>query len=158
MVAARWPVRQDARVAIDTSGAHWRGENLGDLAEYLRDFKAGGYPVEDVAESVCAGCGGRGFRVAADDEAGCAQRLCAGCGETAYLADSAEYADEADLEFCECPCGGETFAVALGFARRTDREIRWVSVGLRCLTDGTLGVYTDWKIDYSPTQHLLTSA
>lgn len=36
-----------------------------------------------------------------------------------------------------------------------DDEVRWVSVGLRCLTDGTLGVYTDWKIDYTPTAHLL---
>ncbi|MFI5896109.1 alpha/beta fold hydrolase [Actinoplanes sp. NPDC051513] len=39
-----------------------------------------------------------------------------------------------------------------------DREVRWISIGLRCLTDGTLGVYADWKIDYTPTAHLLTSA
>ena len=39
-----------------------------------------------------------------------------------------------------------------------DHEIRWISVGLRCLTDGTLGVYTDWKIDYTPTAHLLAGA
>ncbi|MEU4676443.1 hypothetical protein [Micromonospora sp. NPDC023737] len=42
--------------------------------------------------------------------------------------------------------------------RRNDEEVRWVSVGLRCTQDGTLGVYTDWKIDYSPTRQLLTGA
>jgi hypothetical protein len=29
---------------------------------------------------------------------------------------------------------------------------------LRCRTDGTLGVYSDWKIDYLPSTHLLTMA
>jgi hypothetical protein len=36
--------------------------------------------------------------------------------------------------------------------------VRWISLGLRCLTDNTLGVYTDWEIDYSPTEHLLAQA
>ncbi|GAA3941267.1 hypothetical protein [Actinoplanes auranticolor] len=56
------------------------------------------------------------------------------------------------------PCGNETFAAALGFALTADEEVRWISVGLRCLTDGTLGVYTDWKIDYTPSAHLITGA
>jgi hypothetical protein len=34
--------------------------------------------------------------------------------------------------------------------------VRWVSLGLRCVQDGTLAVYADWKIDYSPTGHLLS--
>ncbi|SPL94568.1 unnamed protein product [[Actinomadura] parvosata subsp. kistnae] len=46
----------------------------------------------------------------------------------------------------------------MGFALRGDGEVRWVSVGLRCLRDGSLGVYADWKIDYSPTAHLLEPA
>ena len=41
---------------------------------------------------------------------------------------------------------------------RADGEIRWVSVGLRCGSDGLLGVYTDWKIDYSPSRQLLEGA
>ncbi|HWS38004.1 MAG TPA: hypothetical protein VN408_35380 [Actinoplanes sp.] len=145
-------------MAIDTSGEYWRGEDSADLAEYLREFRAGGYDVADVVESVCAGCRGRRFRLSADDAAGCAERVCVDCGTSAYLADSVDFADEADLECCECPCGADTFAVALGIAYRVDQEVRWVSVGLRCLTDGTLGVYADWKIDYSPTAHLLNSA
>jgi hypothetical protein len=114
--------------------------------------------VVDVVESVCATCTGRNFRLTADDEQGCAQRVCVTCGAEAYIADSAEHADDADLQPCECPCGGDTFAVAIGFARRSDQEVRWISIGLRSLADGTLGVYADWKIDYSPTSHLLTSA
>ncbi|MEU8241335.1 hypothetical protein AB0C07_24070 [Actinoplanes missouriensis] len=145
-------------MAIDTSGEYWRGADLADLAEYLGEFRAGGYPVGHVVESVCAGCHGRAFRLSADDDAGCAERVCVNCGVAAFLADSAEHADDADLEVCECPCGADTFAVALGLAYRSDQEVRWISIGLRCLTDGTLGVYADWKIDYSPTGHLLTSA
>ena len=57
-----------------------------------------------------------------------------------------------------CPCGGETFAVAVGFAMAADDEVRWISLGLRCLTGGVLGVYSDWKIDYVPTAHLLADA
>jgi hypothetical protein len=127
-------------------------------AEYQRSFRAGGYPIADVVESVCADCRGRAFRLIADDDEGCVQRICVDCGSTSFVADSADSVEDADLQPCECPCGGETFAVAVGFARFSDREIRWVSVGLRCLSDGTLGVYADWKIDYGPSLHLLAQA
>jgi hypothetical protein len=70
------------------------------------------------------------------------------------MLDSADTAEVAVPEECACPCGGETFQVAVGFALRDDGDVRWVSVGLRCTTDGTLGVYADWKIDYSPTNAL----
>ena len=157
-VVGRPQLHEDATGAIDTSGQHWRGKDMTDPPEYLREFRAGGYAVEDVTESVCAGCSGRSFRVAVDEEEGCAERVCVACGAGVYLADSAAYADGAELEWCECPCGADTFAVALGFARAADREVRWISIGLRCPADSTLGVYADWKIDYSPTAHLLTSA
>ena len=152
-------------------------EGFGALAAYVRDYRAGGYPVTTVTESVCTDCGGRAFHVALDDEAGCAERACTACGGTALLADSADYWPEAELVECECPCGGDVFAVAVGFGsgegdgdvqgygrgagfgvgavRAGDRDdVRWVSIGLRCLRDGTVGVYTDWKIDYSPSGHL----
>jgi hypothetical protein len=72
------------------------------------------------------------------------------------LLDSAEYLDDADLGDAGCPCGGERFNVAIGFARYPDSEdIRWVYLGLRCVSDGVLGCYADWKIDYSPSAHLI---
>jgi hypothetical protein len=147
-------------VTLDKSGKLWRGENFDDLAELIRDHQAGGYPVDTVTESICARCDGRAFRVLVDDLQGFAERMCVACETTAFLADSADYKDDDEFDpgECECPCGGGEFAVAVGFSLLDDGEVRWVSVGLRCLTDGTLGVYTDWKIDYTPSRHLLGQA
>ncbi|MGW9196700.1 hypothetical protein [Micromonospora chersina] len=123
-----------------------------------RSNASGGYLVDRVKEMVCQRCGSRTFAVLVDDENGCAQTRCMTCGEYAVIADSADHWQDADPEECACPCGGETFQVAVGFTLRTGGEVRWVSVGLRCARDGTLGVYIDWKIDYSPTHQLLTGA
>ncbi|MFI6824315.1 hypothetical protein ACIBJE_25730 [Micromonospora sp. NPDC050187] len=128
------------------------------LTVYIREHRAGGYPVHHVVHLGCRHCDGRAFRVAVDDEEGCALLLCLGCGTEAAVADSDDYLDDAELAECACPCGAESFAVAVGYALAGDGEVRWVSVGLRCLADGALGVYTDWKIDYAPTAHLLPSA
>lgn len=38
------------------------------------------------------------------------------------------------------------------------REVKWVNIGARCVRDGTLGVYADWKIDYGPTDLLFDGA
>ena len=145
-------------MTIDKTGALWRGEDLRDLTDYIRAFRAGGYPVAQVKESICAQCAGTSFRVAVDDDEGCGQRTCVTCGDVAFIADSAHYWPDASPGECACPCGGEVFAVGVGFALNADNEIRWISLGLRCLTDGTLGVYTDWKIDYSPAAQLFDQA
>ncbi len=51
------------------------------------------------------------------------------------------------------------FNLAVGYEFFAGEEaVRWVYVAARCLTDGTLGVYTDWKIDYSPSAQLLSRA
>ncbi len=68
--------------------------------------------------------------------------LCVTCGAAAYIADSEEHADEADLQPCGCPCGGDTFALAVGIPRRFDQEVCWISIGVRCLIDGILGAPT----------------
>lgn len=76
------------------------------------------------------------------------------CSATFLILDSKDTIDEAALEDAQCPCGGETFNAAGGFAVREDGEIRWFYLGLRCTLDGVLGCYTDWRIDYGPTEHL----
>ncbi|MFJ8689827.1 hypothetical protein [Micromonospora wenchangensis] len=144
-------------MALDRSGELWRGENVDDLADYLRYFAAGGYPVDTVVESRCGGCDGRAFRVDIDEEEA-TRRTCLACGTVTFIGDSADYWDETGYDSCSCPCGGEKFAVAVGYALHADGEVRWVSVGLRCLADGTLGVYADTKIDYLPSRHLLDQA
>lgn len=144
-------------MALDKSRQLWRGDGFDDLAEFIRHFEAGGYPVATVVESRCAECDGRAFRVDIDDEEA-TRRMCLGCGAIAFIGDGADYWNEDDHDSCACPCGNEEFAVAVGFAFFDDGEVRWVSVGLRCLKDNTLGVYADTKIDYSPSRHLLDQA
>ncbi|MEV6524774.1 hypothetical protein AB0M43_22720 [Longispora sp. NPDC051575] len=114
-----------------------------------------GRPLRVVA-CVCAGCGGRAFVVRLDDTEGAAERECAACGARAFLADSGEYWDEAEPDEAECPCGGGEFEAAVAFTLGDDGTVRWVTVGLLCRRDAFAGVYTDWKIDYTPTDHLLT--
>ena len=130
-----------------------------DLDAYVRGFAAGGHPVGEVVHANCAACDSDagGFSVVLDDEEGAAVRTCRSCSDVVAMLDSADYLDEADLGDAACPCGHEVFDVAVGFALRDDGEVRWVSVALRCHHDGRLGVYADWKIDYSPSRHLLAA-
>ena len=141
-------------MAIDSSGEWSRGTEAADLEAYLVDFRAGGYPVQRVIHACCTGCGGSAFGVLVDDEQGYVERRCTSCATRFVMLDSADVDDEAEPDDAACPCGNETFQVAVGFAAVADGEVRWVSIGLRCLRDGILGVYTDWKIDYAPTTHL----
>src|SRR4051794_27252930 len=50
-----------AAVALNKSGRLWRGDDFDGLAEYIRHFQAGGYPIATVAESRCGECDGRAF-------------------------------------------------------------------------------------------------
>jgi hypothetical protein len=79
------------------------------------------------------------------------------CGASAFLCDSEEYWDDADPDDAACPCGGEVLEIGVAFSLRDDGDVRWITVGGRCVACGVLGVYTDWKIDYSPTGHLFAA-
>ena len=142
-------------MAIDESGRWWRGESVDDLVEYLELYTAEGHPATDIRECVCGSCGGRVFGLRTDREEGCARRTCRACGTKSFLADSDEYWADAHPTTCRCPCEGVDFNVAVGFAFHTDGDVRWVTVGQRCVSCGVLGSSVDWKIDYSPTAHLL---
>ncbi|UQU66866.1 hypothetical protein COUCH_11600 [Couchioplanes caeruleus] len=141
-------------MAISKNATSWYGDNDEDLATYLQQFRAGGYPVTRVRRLSCTLCGNATFLSLVDDDQGVAAVDCLECGARTLVADSAEHLDDAQLEGCACPCGGETFTVSVGYAVTSDNEVRWISVGLRCLNDGALGVYTDWKIDYTPSARL----
>jgi hypothetical protein len=99
-------------------------------------------------------CAGDKFRVRVDDDEGYAARTCISCDTTHLIFDSAEVLDDARPGDATCPCGGETFNAAAGFAPFDEGEIRWVYLGLRCVADGVLGCYADWKIDYVPSTQL----
>ena len=143
-------------MTIDRSGQWWTGTAPSDLDQYVAAFSAENYPARAVVHAICAWCGGTEFSIARDEEEGCAVRTCASCTQTKALLDSDEFMDDATLEDAECPCGGSTFNTAVGFAFHDDSDdVRWVYLALRCTTDGVLGCYADWKIDYSPTAHLM---
>jgi hypothetical protein len=56
-------------------------------------------------------------------------------------------ADEAVPHELRCACGGQAFDVAVGFARRKDAEVRWVSIGI--IVEGRRArLPGDWKINY----------
>lgn len=139
-------------------GAGGPEQSRGDIDEYLRAYSAGDCQVTRTVGAVCASCEGIEFRVRLDDEQGCAERTCTGCGTHAALLDSQEFLEEADLGDAACPCGGEQFNLAVGFAPlEGSDDVRWVYLGLRCTRDGVLGCYADWKIDYTPSGHLYAS-
>ncbi|CAM3202943.1 hypothetical protein [Stackebrandtia soli] len=128
-----------------------------ELASFLRTA------VDDrpmvIAGSVCAACGGRAFALDFDEVEGVAARECHGCEARAFIADSAEFWEEADTGTAVCfTCDGEDFEVAVAFTMGDDGTVRWITIGLRCTRDDTVDVFADWKIDYAPTDHLLTMA
>jgi hypothetical protein len=102
-------------------------------------------------------CGSTVFYLDADEVEGCARRTCVRCGVTAWLADSEEFWEEADPIRCTCPtCGGEEHEVAVLFYLRDDGEVRWITVGERCVRCGVLSTMAEWKIDHAPTDHLFS--
>src|SRR5215208_7161201 len=138
---------------IDRSGEWWTGTDYEDLVTYLREFTAENYPANPILQSKCE-CGNQVFALEFDDNEGCARRTCTSCGRSAFIADSADYWDDAEPADAQCPCGEETFELGVAFSLRDDGDVRWITVGARCIACGVLGAYADWKIDYSPTDHL----
>jgi hypothetical protein len=145
-------------MTIDTSGKWWTGSEFADIEEYLRIYTADAYPASDIVQSVC-NCGHTVFRVEGDRDQGCVRRTCAACKTSAFICDSGEYWDEAEPTKLSCrPCRGRQFEVGVAFSRHEDGDVRWITTGERCVKCGVLGSFVEWKIDYSPTEHLLAQA
>ena len=140
---------------IDKSGQWWKGENAEDLAEFVVAFSSLNYRADEVGRSICARCHATVFGARVDDDQGCAQRVCRACGLAAFIGDSEEWWADATPGDAACPCGAEDFEVAVGFSLIEGGELRWITVGARCVSCGAMGVYVDWKIDYEPSRHLL---
>jgi hypothetical protein len=142
---------------IDRSGEWWTGQDFADLTGYLIEFTAGSDPAGRIERSECDACRGTTFRLQLDDDEGCAQRTCTACSGSAFIGDSEEYWADADPGEAACPCGGDQFELGVAFSLRDDGDVRWITIGGRCTDCGVLGVYTDWKIDYRPTDHLFAA-
>ena len=142
---------------IDTTGRWWKGESHEDLVEYLRGYTSDAYPATSFARATCA-CGGSVFRLRSDRNEGGVQRTCVTCKKKHLVCDSGEYWADASPRTVKCPCGAAEYDVVVGFSHRENGDVRWLTVGNRCVRCGVLASCADWKIDYSPTEHLLTSA
>lgn len=133
------------------------GDDPQDLqAEMLDHSKQTGYKVDHFADAVCGECSSTGFRVLLDDEEGCAVRICLSCKAQHYIGDSAQYAQDATLGDCSCPCGQEAFQVSIGVHLYAgSNDVKWLYLGLRCISCGLVAVYGDWKNEYEGYERLL---
>jgi hypothetical protein len=138
-------------MTIDRSGDWWRGSAAADLDEYLASIRGA------TARRVPARCpcGGAEFRVAVDDHDDCAARTCAVCGATHVMLESDERWEEAQPEECQCPCGADRFDVAVAVAPGAGGPAR-VTVALRCVACGVLGVYAEWD-SAAPVERLVAA-
>ena len=145
-------------MAIDTSGRWWVGSDPRDLEQYLVALTKGDKqaPIHQFRLARCQ-CGAATFRIQADPNEGVAERTCSQCGHTSFVCDSGELASDADLESWHCiECGSLVANVGVGFSLRdSQKDVRWLYLGVRCSSCGVLGCLADWKIDYSPSTHLL---
>jgi hypothetical protein len=143
-------------MAIRSDGTFDHGDDENDLAEWIREYEPAGYPVHRVEPSVCQACTNRSFRVVVDDGGTGAYRTCAHCDQIHYIAECDKSWMDDEAEPITCPCGGDTFEVAVGFTLYTDDEyVRALGVGVRCLADGTLGSPAGWNVRNHPSLHLL---
>jgi Zn ribbon nucleic-acid-binding protein len=132
------------------------GDEQSDIREYLTEYsKANDYVASHFADAVCK-CGGHEFRVPLNDEEGVATRICTSCGHEHPIGDSTDYMEDAELEECACPCGGEVFEVTVGVSLYQDSEdVRWLYVGLRCLKCKRTACYGHWKNEFIGYRELL---
>ncbi|MGW0521057.1 hypothetical protein [Crossiella sp. NPDC003009] len=140
----------------------WTGDDLDDLIAYF-GVDPDEFQAHQVVAARCARCAGRVFVLETAESSTCVRRTCVDCDSTVFMLDAAEYWPTADEEvearyFVECSCDEDRFEVAVGFTfyeDTPDSDIRWVSIAVRCIADGSLGYCASWKIGYGPSHHLV---
>lgn len=137
-------------------GDRWYGKTQADIRpELLRYSGLNGYTAEHFADAVCE-CGTRSFRLHLDDTQGVAVRVCPSCRREHPIGDSAGYLADAELEECECTCGGGDFEITAGVALYEGTEdVRWLYLGCRCSACGLTACYGDWECEVDDYRELL---
>lgn len=139
-----------------------KGRSFGDSQldirdELLRYSKLNGYVAGQFADAVCS-CGATQFQLLIDEQEGVAARVCSVCGGEHLMGDSADFVDEAELESCECTCGGDLFEITIGVSLYASSEdVRWLYVGCRCPNCSLAGCYGDWKSEFVGYRALLAN-
>ena len=143
-------------MALVKGGKHWYGDAQPDIrAGLLRYSKRNGYPAQHYADAACD-CGSRAFRLHLDATQGAAVRVCTTCGGEHPIGDSAEYIADAELEECQCPCGGQAFEITGGVSLyEGSDDVRWLYLGCRCVACGLTARYGDWKNEFDDYRELL---
>ncbi len=144
---------------IDKSGDFWKSPDAADIFPFLKDLarEEGTIPINQYRAATCT-CGSNRFRLTGDDEEGCARRDCAQCKTSHFICDSGDYWGEAEPAKLICHgCAGDIFNAGAGFSLEKGKgpDVQWVTIGQRCVRCGILGSFTDWKISYSPSSHLI---
>ena len=114
------------------------------------------YPAVHFAHATCV-CGHRLFKLYEEETEGCAIRVCAACHAEHFIADTELYLDECgDFVQRICRCGVESLELAVGVALYAEsNDVRWVYVGAQCRECSCVGVYVDWKLEFSNYKALL---
>jgi hypothetical protein len=160
----RWleSARYLAYVTLRKINGSWVGDDINDLVTHF-GADPNEYVVHQVVAAHCTHCTGQVFVLETDESSTCVRRTCSQCDEATYMLDSEEHwpttEEEAEASyFVECTCGSDQFETAVGFTFYDDTptsDIRWVSIAVRCTTDGLIGYCADWKIGYGPSRHLV---
>lgn len=138
---------------IDRTPKYWTGDSPDDIAEWLREYTE--LPELEVKPVVCNSCGQNVFTIRVDRNEGAMQVTCVACKTKKRLLDSDGIWRDCSPRSVRCGiCKERTNNVQVGLHRRANGDIKWVYIGNRCTGCGTLGSYTDWSIDYSPTDEL----
>lgn len=142
-------------MSIDKTGQWWTGTESSDLREYLVAYAEDGCPVNEFRLAKCS-CGSETFNLVADDDEGVAKRTCVRCNSEHFICDSEEFWKDAEPEEMVCiECGSKQANVGVGFSLYDDGDVRWLYVGVRCVSCGVLGCFAGWKVAYSPSHSLI---
>ena len=151
------PVRCDKikGMALRKKGKYRYGDSQQDIRDELRGYSRGVYLAEHFADAVCF-CGGTTFVLLLDGNEGVAKRVCAACQNEHFIGDSEDYAEDAELEECQCPCGAESFEITAGIALyEGSDDVKWIYLGCRCVACALVACYGDWKSEYENYRELL---
>jgi hypothetical protein len=136
-------------------GKYRYGDSQSDIREELLGYAKGSYLPTQFADAVCQ-CGSLQFTLLLDEDEGAVVRTCTLCQQVHPIGDSGEYLEDAELEQCACPCGGEVFEVTIGLALyEGSKDVRWLYLGCRCPGCELTACYGDWKNEYEGYETLL---
>lgn len=138
---------------IDRTPKYWTGDSPEDIDEWLGEYTE----LDDLQVKTvhCRSCGKDVFKIRVDQNEGAVQVICHSCGMKKILLDGEEIWKECRPRARKCPiCKESLYNVRVGFHYRDNGDVKWVYIGNRCISCGTLGSFADWSIDYGPTEEM----